>query len=268
MAPRLQHEQAWALRLERAVRYARGDLNGTASLLLDAAGRLASRDSSLARETFLEAFQAALCAGRLAGQARATAAQITADSSGGSQGAGLTHVLSAMGLLEIGLGNYKSTVANLLPVYEEDLTYLGCWSLPDLVEAASCTGDTQTSPSWRSTASPSEPSPAGQIGRSACSPIPRALLARDRDIEVDFQQAIDRLQAAEIPTDLARACLLFGEWLTTEHRGHDARPQLQKAREIFESIGAENLCPTSPSGARCDRGRRNLSPPTRHPRRI
>ncbi len=126
-----QREQAWALRLERAVRYARGDLNGTASLLLDAAGRLASRDSSLARETFLEAFQAALCAGRLAGQARATAAQITADSSGGSQGAGLTHVLSAMGLLEIGLGNYKSAVANLLPVYEEDLTYLGCWSLPD-----------------------------------------------------------------------------------------------------------------------------------------
>ena len=118
-----------------------------------------------------------------------------------------------MGLLEIGLGNYESAVANLLPVYEEDLTYLGCWSLPDLVEAASRTGNDRPRAVSASTASPSEPSPAGQTGRSACSPVRRALLARDGDTEVNFQQAIDRLQAAEIPTDLARAYLLFGEWL-------------------------------------------------------
>jgi hypothetical protein len=38
-------------------------------------------------------------------------------------------------------------------------------------------------------------------------------LALDQDAEVNFQQAIARLQAAEIPTELARAHLLFGEWL-------------------------------------------------------
>ena len=117
-----------------------------------------------------------------------------------------------MGLLEIGLGNYKSAVANLLPVYEEDLTYLGCWSLPDLVEAASRTGDTDLAQlaldrlSERAVASGTDWA-LGLLARS------RALLARDRDIEVNFQQAIDRLQAADIPTDLARAHLLFGEWL-------------------------------------------------------
>ena len=75
-------------------------------------------------------------------EARATAAKMTADSRERSQGAGLTHALSALGLLEIGLGNYQSAVANLLLVYEEDLTYLGCWSLPDSVEAAARTGQT------------------------------------------------------------------------------------------------------------------------------
>ena len=139
-------------------------------------------------------------------EARATAAQMTADSSGRSQGAGLTHALSAMGLLEIGLGNYKSAEANLLQVYEEDLTYLGCWSLPDLVEAASRTGHTDLAQlaldrlSERAVASGTDWA-LGLLARS------RALLARDRDIEVNFQQAIDRLQAAEIPTDLARARL-------------------------------------------------------------
>ena len=141
-----------------------------------------------------------------------------------------------MGLLEIGLGTTRARWPRA-PVYEEDLTYLGCWSLPDFVEAASRTGDTDLAQlaldrlSERAVAS-------GQTGRSCCSLV-RALLARDRDIEVNFQQAIDRLQAAHIPTDLARGRLLFGEWLTTEHRGHDGRPQLRKAREIFESIGAE-----------------------------
>ncbi len=63
-----QREQARALGLTGAVRYARGDLDGTTSLLLEAAGRLAACDPNLARATFLEAFQAAIYAGRLAGQ--------------------------------------------------------------------------------------------------------------------------------------------------------------------------------------------------------
>jgi DNA-binding CsgD family transcriptional regulator len=171
-------------------------------------------------------------------EARATAARMTADSRERSQGAGLTHALSATGLLEIGLGNYKSAVANLLPVYEEDLTYLGRWSLPDLVEAASGAGDTDRAQlayerlSDRAIASGTDWA-LGLLARS------RALIARDRDTEVNFQQAIDWLQAAEIKTDLGRAYLLFGEWLRSERRSHDARTLLQKAWHIFESMGAE-----------------------------
>ena len=159
------------------------------------------------------------------------------------------------GLLEIGLGNYESAVANLLPVYEEDLTYLGCWSLPDLVEAASSTGNDDLAQlaldrlSERAVTSGTDWA-LGLLARS------RALLARDGDTEVNFQQAVDRLQAADIPTDLARAYLLFGEWLRSRATSHDARHAASKSPGNIPIHGSRDLCGTSTSGARCQPGPR------------
>jgi DNA-binding NarL/FixJ family response regulator len=49
--------------------------------------------------------------------------------------------------------------------------------------------------------------------------------------------------------DLARARLLYGEWLRREHRRVEARDQLRIAHEMFASMGA---------GAFADRARREL----------
>ena len=82
---------------------------------------------------------------------------------------------------------------------------------------------------------------------AAASPTPwlagldrrcRALLADDADAEGHFVDAIEFLSAADVPADLGRAHLLYGEWLRRMKRRRDARTQLRTAVEIFDRIDA------------------------------
>src|SRR5260370_42696549 len=57
--------------------------------------------------------------------------------------------------------------------------------------------------------------------------------------EVFYREAIDRLGRAGLRMELARAQLLYGEWLRRRRRRHDARDPLRSAYETFDSIGAE-----------------------------
>jgi DNA-binding CsgD family transcriptional regulator len=66
----------------------------------------------------------------------------------------------------------------------------------------------------------------------------RALLAGRADAEVLFRVAIDHLGRTRLGAELARAHLLYGEWLRREGRRVDAREQLRIAHELLESMGA------------------------------
>ena len=46
------------------------------------------------------------------------------------------------------------------------------------------------------------------------------------------------LASTSVRTELARAHLVYGEWLRRQRRRRDARDQLGRAYEIFDSIGA------------------------------
>src|SRR6476661_408274 len=77
----------------------------------------------------------------------------------------------------------------------------------------------------------------------------RALLTDEDSAEPLYREAVDQLGRTLVRTELARARLLYGEWLRRQGRRIDAREQLRSAHEMFTAMGAE---------AFADRARREL----------
>ncbi len=69
----------------------------------------------------------------------------------------------------------------------------------------------------------------------------RALLSEGDAAEQLYREAIERLARTRVRVELARARLVYGEWLRREQRRADAREQLRAAHEMFTEMGVEGF---------------------------
>ena len=65
------------------------------------------------------------------------------------------------------------------------------------------------------------------------------MLTDGADADDLYREAIDRLGCTELRPELARAHLLYGEWLRRQGRRLDAREQLRTAHDMLTAIGME-----------------------------
>ena len=140
-------------------------------------------------------------------------------------------------LLHNGHGRYgEALVAAQRACEHEDVIAYG-WALVELIEAGVRVGRRDAAGaaldrlSERTRASGTE----WALGIEAGS---RALLSDPRAAEPLYRESVERLERSRGVVHLARARLLYGEWLRRENRRVDAREQLRAAHEMFSAIGA------------------------------
>jgi hypothetical protein len=155
------------------------------------------------------------------------------------EGLGLQHANWATAILHNGLGRYDEAWPAAEQAAEEDYApFITACALPELIEAAARSGQNALAADAlrRLSATTSIQGADWAAGLEARS---RALLSQGHAAECCYTEAIQRLARTPLWPDLARAHLLYGEWLRREGRRVDARHQLHTAHDLFTAMGAE-----------------------------
>jgi DNA-binding CsgD family transcriptional regulator len=152
------------------------------------------------------------------------------------EGLGVMVARWASAVLFNGIGRYEDALAAARQAVEHPPVSGAAWSLPELIEAATRTGDPDLA--GDALGRLAETTQAGgtdwALGIEARS---RALLTEGVAAARLYREAIDRLGRTRAPVDLARAHLLYGEWLRRRRRRIEAREHLHAAYEMLAEMG-------------------------------
>ena len=212
-----------------------GDFTGAASLIAEGE---AINEATGARVAPFGAFVLGALQGRQAETSQLIEATITEAVAWG-QGVAIQLAQWAAAILYNGLGRYEEALVAAQQA-TEDVPHLftSGWALPEQVEAAVRCGNRELASAALERLA--EATTAGGsdwgLGIEARS---RALLSDGEAADALYREGIERLGRAGVRPELARAHLLYGEWLRRERSRMAARHQLRAAHELLESIGME-----------------------------
>ncbi len=211
-----------------------GELAAAASLVEELAAIIDATGSSLA--PYGAMLLAAWC-GREAETSKVIEAS-TREVVARGEGLGLSDIEWASAMLYNGLGRYEDARAAAQQVLAYPHDPLFSFIVPEFIEAASRSGRAEGADDAlkRLAESTRASGTDWALGIEARS---RALLSDGEAAEYLYREAIQRLGRTRIRFELARAHLLYGEWLRREHRRVDAREQLRRAHGMLGDMGAE-----------------------------
>jgi ATP/maltotriose-dependent transcriptional regulator MalT len=138
-----------------------------------------------------------------------------------------------------GLGRYEDALAAAVEASEETPElFIAAWALSELIEAATRTGNAGLAKEALARLDAQTRSTDADWARGVHARS-RALLSEGEAAEALYREAVDRLRRTRLRPELARAHLLYGEWLRREGRRVDAREQLRTGHEMLVTIGME-----------------------------
>jgi DNA-binding CsgD family transcriptional regulator len=150
----------------------------------------------------------------------------------------LTFAEHAHAVLHNALGHYATAFENAQRASAQDELHAAVWSLPEMVEAAVRSGKPELAADALERLR-QRTQVAGTEWALGIEARCAALLSDDAIAEGLYREAIERLGHCRVALDLARAHLLYGEWLRRRARRVDAREQLRSAQASFAEMGAE-----------------------------
>jgi DNA-binding CsgD family transcriptional regulator/tetratricopeptide (TPR) repeat protein len=166
--------------------------------------------------------------------------EATVDAAGNSgEGLGIQYAHWAFAILSNGLGRYDDALAAARKASDDTPElFVSDWALAELVEAGIRAGDAGLAAEAAERLDAAT-SPSGADWALGVAARARALTSEGEAAEASYLDAIARLRRTPLRPEVARAHLLYGEWLRRGSRRVDAREQLRTAHGLFVGIGME-----------------------------
>ena len=160
-----------------------------------------------------------------------------AEARAGGQGNAVAYAHWSAAILANGLGRYADALTAARAASEDTASlYISMWALPELIEAAARSGNEPAAAAALERLTDLTQAGGTQFGLGVQARC-RALLSGPKAAEGLYREAIDRLGRTKLRPELARARLLYGEWLRRVNRRVDARAELRAAHDTLDAIG-------------------------------